>query len=324
MAERASPTNGSGATGASAAELVTELRSRVAGEVRADEPLGRHTTLRVGGPAAAFVVAEGAADLAAIAEVCAESGRPWLVVGRGSNLLVPDEGWPGVAVTLGQGFRGVRVEGSLVEAGAAEPMPALAMEVARSGLGGLAFGIAIPGTVGGAVRMNAGAHGGEIADVLAWADVARLAQGGVVERIPADALGLTYRHSDLPPDAVVVRAGLRLARTDQETLEAEMAEMRRWRRVNQPLSEPTCGSVFANPPGDSAGRLIDSAGLKGHRVGGAQVSTKHANFIIGGPEATASDVRRLILEVADIVADRHGVRLRTEVVIVGFDDGAGG
>ena len=186
-------------------------------------------------------------------------------------------------------------------------------------LGGLEFGIAIPGTVGGAVRMNAGAHGGEMREVLEWADVTRLARGGAVERWPADALGMAYRHTELPPDAVVVAARLRLRRMPAESLAASMREMRRWRRGHQPLADPTCGSVFANPPGDSAGRLIEAAGLKGHRVGAARVSEKHANFIVGGHGATAADVRGVICDVRRAVEERFGVCLRTEVVLAGFD-----
>lgn len=306
----------------SAGSLAEALRSGLRGEVRASEPLARHTTLRVGGPAAALAVVEDARDLAALAEVCAARDAPWLVLGRGSNLLVADEGWPGAVVVLGRGFRGVAVDGEVVEAGGAEPMPGLATEVAKAGLGGLEFGIAIPGTLGGAVRMNAGAHGGEVREVLAWADVARLRAGGAVERWDVGALGMRYRRTSLPDDGVVVRAQLRLRRVDPDTSRAAMAEMRRWRRAHQPLSEPSCGSVFANPDGDSAGRLVDRAGMKGHRVGRARVSEKHANFIVCEPGATAADVRAVIEDVRAAVAAEHGVTLRTEVVLAGFREGA--
>jgi UDP-N-acetylmuramate dehydrogenase len=302
--------------------FVRGLAEQVRGEVRPDEPLRRHTTLRVGGPAAAFVVAEDPADLVAVARACADHGKPWLVLGRGSNVLVADGGWPGAVVILGRAFRGVVIDGDSVEAGAAEPMPALATEVARAGLGGLEFGIAIPGTLGGAVRMNAGAHGGEMRDVLDWADVARLAKEGEVERWSAADLGMRYRHTDLPPDGVVVRAGLRLAHVDADASAAAMKEMRRWRREHQPLSDPTCGSVFANPEGDSAGGLIERAGLKGRRVGGARVSEKHANFIATDPDATAADVLALVREIQRTVLERDGVALRTEVQIVGFAEEA--
>ncbi len=300
------------------AELLARLRATVGGEVRAAEPLAPHTTLRVGGPAAAFVVAEQPADLAAVAAACAALGREWLILGRGSNLLVADEGWPGVVVTLGRGFRGVTVEGSDVVAGAAEPMPVLATTVARHGLGGLAFGVAIPGSLGGAVRMNAGAMGRELADVLAWAEVVRLAEGGRLQRLAAGELDLRYRHSALPPDAVVVRARLRLTPLPPEELAAQMAAYKQWRREHQPVNEPSCGSVFRNPEGDSAGRLIDAAGMKGHRAGRARVSERHANFITVEPGATAADVASVLFDVRDAVARRSGVTLEPEVVLAGF------
>ncbi|MDP8969017.1 MAG: UDP-N-acetylmuramate dehydrogenase [Actinomycetota bacterium] len=308
--------------------LLERLAARTSGPVRAHESLAAHTTLRVGGPAAAFVRAETADDLVAVAELCAEHDRPWLVLGRGSNLLIADSGWPGVVVTLGRGFRGVDVDPAAagsdpevaVAAGAAEPMPSLAVTVADQGLGGLAFGVAIPGSLGGAVRMNAGAHGRELRDVLESAEVVRLACGGVRQRLSRDQLAMGYRHTALPPDAVVVRARLRLRRTDPATLAAEMAEMRRWRRAHQPISEPSCGSVFRNPDQDSAGRLIEAAGMKGYRVGGARVSDVHANFITAEPHATAADVRQVIGDVQRVVARRQGVWLRTEVVLAGFAD----
>ncbi|HWB72358.1 MAG TPA: hypothetical protein VG452_09065, partial [Egibacteraceae bacterium] len=198
--------------------------------------------------------------------------------------------------------------------------PALAATAARHGLGGLAFGVAIPGSLGGAVRMNAGAHGRELAQLLQWAEVVRLAHGGAVQRLSVDDLAMGYRHSALPGDAVVVRARLRLRPAAADRLAADMAEMRRWRRAHQPINEPSCGSVFCNPPGDSAGRLIEAAGMKGHRVGGARVSPLHANFVTTAPQATAADVHRVIGDVQRAVAERQGVWLRTEVVLAGFDD----
>jgi UDP-N-acetylmuramate dehydrogenase len=300
--------------------LITALRAAIEpSRITPDASLAPFTTLRVGGPAAALVRAEEVDDLRAIARVSTALDLPWLVIGKGSNLLVADAGWPGVAVVLGRGFRGVEVDGTRVLAGAAEPMPALSVRVARHGLGGLAFGVAIPGTVGGAVRMNAGAHGGEIRDVLEWAEVARMGADGGLERWDLQRLGFSYRHSALARDAIVVRAQLRLASADAERIAADMAEMRQWRRDHQPINEPSCGSVFRNPPGDSAGRLIEAAGLKGLRVGGAQVSLRHANFITVTPGTSGADVHRIIRTAQRRVREAFGVDLRTEVVLAGFD-----
>lgn len=301
-------------------DVVVALRDAVGGEVRPREPMAAHTTLRVGGPAMALVRAEAIDDLVAVARICTEADRPWLILGRGSNLLVADAGWPGVVVTLGAAFRGIGRHGGGLLVGGAEPMPTLAVRAEQEGLAGVAFGVAIPGTLGGAVRMNAGAHGGQVSDVLDWVEVARLAHSGRCEQLTAASLELGYRHSALPGDAVVVRTRLALEPADAATLAADMSEMRRWRRAHQPLSEPSCGSVFANPPGDSAGRLIDAAGLKGFRVGGARVSERHANFIVVESGARAGDVHRVLREAQRRVAEVHGVMLRPEVIVAGFPE----
>jgi UDP-N-acetylmuramate dehydrogenase len=299
--------------------LVAALREALdVSRVQADVQLSAFTTLRVGGPAAALAHAEQPRDLEAIAKIAHEFACGWLVIGKGSNLLIADTGWPGIAVVLGRGFRGVEVDGAQVRAGAAEPMPALAQHVAREGLAGLAFGVAIPGTVGGAVRMNAGAHGGELAQVLQWAEVARMSADGALERWDRERLGFGYRHSELGADAIVTRVQLRLRPADAATIAAAMADMRQWRREHQPINEPSCGSVFRNPPGDSAGRLIEAAGLKGLRIGGAQISRRHANFITAGRDARAHDVYRLIRTAQHRVLQTAGVELETEVVLAGF------
>lgn len=291
---------------------------RVAGvdDVAEDATLADLTTLRVGGPVAALVTAESDDDLAAVGRVATEHGIPWLVVGRGSNMLVADAGWPGIVVTLGRGFRGVEFDGTRVRAGAAEPLPSLAVRVAGEGLGGFAWAAAVPGSLGGAVRMNAGAHGGEMSQALVEVEVFRL-RSGVREVWAASALGLRYRHSELPDDAVVVSAVLELPRADATQLRADIKEIRQWRREHQPINEPNCGSVFTNPPDDSAGRLVDAVGGKALRIGGATISDRHANFIVTSSDASAQDVHDLITEVRARVHDAFGVALRPEVVIVG-------
>lgn len=291
-------------------------------EVQAQAPLAPLTTLRVGGAARALVTAHSDADLAAVGRVAGEYALPWLIVGRGSNLLVPDEGWLGIAVLLGRGLRGVSFSpspeltgGQRVRAGAAEPLPALAVRVADAGCAGFAWGCAVPGTVGGAVRMNAGAHGSDMASHLVEVDLLRL-RSGTRETWVVEALGLSYRRSQLPDDAVVVNATLDLPAGDPEEIRAEIVAIREWRRTHQPLNQPNCGSVFTNPPGDSAGRLVEAAGCKGLAIGGASVSQRHANFIITQPGATATDVLTLVGEVQRRVRDTTGIDLHTEVVRV--------
>lgn len=296
--------------------LLDELAAQVVGEVSPGAALSRLTTLRVGGPARALMVAERDEDLAAVGRWCDAHDLDWLVVGRGSNLLVADAGWPGVAIQLGRGYRGIEHRGETVRLGAAEPLPSLAMRLADQGYAGVAWAAAVPGTLGGAVRMNAGAHGSELSDHLVEADVVRLSTG-TRETWPHEQLGLRYRHSELPHDAVVVGATLRLGRGRRQEIREEIREVRSWRREHQPSNEPSCGSVFTNPTGDSAGRLVEAAGGKGLAVGGARVSERHANFIVTSSGATASDVRTLIGRLQARVEERFGVCLRPEVVMVG-------
>ncbi len=296
--------------------LLEELSDQVVGEVSSGAELSRLTTLRVGGPARALVVTERDEDLAAVGRVCQAHGLDWVVVGRGSNLLVSDAGWPGVAIRLGRSYRGIEPLGATVRLGAAEALPSLAMRLADQGYAGFAWAAAVPGTLGGAVRMNAGAHGSELGDHLVEVDVVRLSNG-TRETWPRDLLGLTYRHSELPHDAVVVSATLRLDRGEREEIREEISGIRAWRREHQPSNEPSCGSVFTNPPGDSAGRMVEAVGGKGLAVGGAKVSERHANFIVTSPGASATDVRTLIARLQDEVESQFGVRLRPEVVMVG-------
>jgi UDP-N-acetylmuramate dehydrogenase len=297
--------------------LAARLRAEGVAEVRADAPLAPLTTLRVGGPARALVTAQRDADLVAVGRVCVAEGVPWAVVGRGSNLLVADAGFPGVVVVLGRGYRGLEVAGPQVRAGAAEPLPTLAVRLADAGYTGFAWACSVPGSLGGAVRMNAGAHGGEMADHLVDAELVRL-RTGTRETWPVGTLGLRYRHSELPDDAVVVAATLRLASGDPAVVRAEIGSIRDWRRRHQPLNEPNCGSVFTNPDGDSAGRLIDQvAQAKGLTRGGARISERHANFIVTRPGATAADVHGLIVEVQERVFTATGIRLRPEVTVLG-------
>jgi UDP-N-acetylmuramate dehydrogenase len=278
-----------------------------------DASLAVHTTLRVGGPARSLVTVEDEDALVRTVRICREHDVPMLVLGRGSNTLVPDEGWPGVVLRLGAGFRWITIEGTRVHCGGAEPMPAVAVRTAQAGLAGFAWGCAVPGTMGGGVRMNAGAHGGDMSDSLVDALVLDPAVGHV-ERHTRERLAFGYRSSALPDSAIVLSVTLELVEADPAVVLAEIDGIRTWRREHQPLSRPSCGSVFTNPPGTSAGALIDAAGLKGVRVGGAEVSRTHANFIVTGPGATASDVEELIARVIEGVRAHAGVVLTPEVV----------
>jgi UDP-N-acetylmuramate dehydrogenase len=279
-------------------------------------PLAMLTTLRVGGSAEHLVTVEDEAALQHVAAVCRRHGAPLTVLGRGSNVLVADEGLPGVVVRLGTGLRGVVIDGPTVVCGGAEPLPSVAVTTARAGLAGFAWGAAVPGTVGGGVRMNAGAHGADMAASVVSARVLD-PTSGAVEDWSADRLAFGYRHSALPAGAVVLAATLHLTRADPTEVLAEIDAIRRWRREHQPLERPSCGSVFTNPDGDSAGALIERAGLKGERVGGAEVSHTHANFIVTEPGATAADVAALIARVQARVHEVHGVQLTPEVVRLG-------
>jgi UDP-N-acetylmuramate dehydrogenase len=274
------------------------------------------TTFRIGGPAALFLEAESDADLAAAGEAANASGFPVLVIGKGSNVLVSDGGFDGIVLRLGRSFRWAARDGSQLTAGGAMPLPAMAGVALSHRLAGLEFGVAIPASLGGAVRMNAGAHGGSMSDVITAVEVFEL-RDGARRWLPAEEAGFRYRGSDLPGDAVVVGARAALRPGEPREIRARMDEAREWRRATQPLAQPNCGSVFTNPPGDHAARLVEAVGGKGMRVGGAEISEKHANFIVADPGARASDVATLIRTVQARVADEFGVTLETEVRFVG-------
>jgi UDP-N-acetylmuramate dehydrogenase len=282
-------------------------------------PIGELTTYRVGGPAALFVEPTSVKEIEQLAEVVAATGIEVLVLGKGSNVLVADAGFAGLCVRLGDSFDFVEIEADLVRAGGATPYPVLARKSAGAGLTGLEWAVGIPGTVGGALRMNAGGHGAETSDRLVSCKLVEL-RGGRERTVAAAALELSYRHSAIGPAEVVTEAAYRLERGDAGVAGARIAEIVRWRREHQPGGQ-NAGSVFTNPPGDAAGRLVEEAGMKGFRLGSASVSDKHANFIQADPGGSADDVRRLIELVRDRVAERLGVELRTELHLVGFEEG---
>jgi UDP-N-acetylmuramate dehydrogenase len=302
-------------------EALEELRAAVRGRVVAEEPIAPLTSFRLGGPAGILVEAESEDDLLAIAAARARHQLPVLALGRGTNLLVSDRGFRGIVLRLGAGFDWIAGEGRMVEAGSATPLPRVANWAARRGLAGLEFATAIPATVGGGVRMNAGAHGGSMADVLVSARVCRMSEQRVVA-MPAGMLRLRYRETVLTADDLVCSARFELSEESTAGILARMAGYRAHRAATQPVEAPNAGSMFRNPEGDSAGRLIEAAGLKGHRVGAAEVSTKHANFFLAHPGATAQQVHDLMALVQRTVRDRFGVVLVPEIRIMGEFDRA--
>ncbi len=297
----------------------TDIQRRIGVKTSRDEPLARFTTMRVGGPADLFATVHNPFELKALVRFARSRSLPHLLLGRGSDIVIADAGVRGLVIQ--NRAEGSRVEGTryTVESGVA--MARAATETQRAGLTGLEFGLAIPGTVGGAVWANAGAHESEVASILESARV--LGGDGREVVVPAAELGFAYRDSVFKhvlhgePSQLVLDATFTLSEADPDTIKERLDEIRRWRQAHQPLGLPSAGSVFRNPPGDSAGRLIEAAGLKGHRVGGAVVSEKHANFIVNDQKGSAADVRRLGDHVRAVVAERHGVELVYEIVFLG-------
>jgi UDP-N-acetylmuramate dehydrogenase len=293
----------------------TEIQRRLGVKTVRDEVLARYTTMRTGGPADLFAVAHNAFELRGLVRFARARGIPLLLLGRGSDLVIADAGFRGLVVQVRA--EGARVEGDRYLADAGVPMARAATETQLAGLGGLEYGLAIPGTVGGAVWANAGAHGSETAGVVE--SVTALLADGTEAVLAGPDLGFSYRHSRFKdnPGELILSAVFRLAPADPDAIKARLDDIRRWRREHQPLGIPSAGSVFRNPPGDSAGRLIDALGLKGYRVGGAVVSEKHANFIVNDAHGTAADVRRVAEHVRSEVRARHGIDLAFEIEFAG-------
>jgi UDP-N-acetylmuramate dehydrogenase len=287
------------------------------GIIERDVALGPLTTYRFGGSARYFAEVTDTASLLDVLGATNREGLPLLVLGRGSNVVVSASGYPGGVVRLAGSFLDITVGGDgTVEAGGAASLPRLARETVKNDRGGLEWCVGIPGSVGGAVRMNAGGHG---SDTAAWlqdvdiVDAVSLRQ----ERRAVDDLDLSYRHSALQDTDVVVGARYRTIAQERGVGEQKLREITRWRREHQPGGTYNAGSVFKNPPDDSAGRIIDSLGLKGYRVGGAAVSTRHANFFVADRTATAQDVYDLVWNVRRLVAESTGVSLVPEIRFVG-------
>ncbi len=285
-------------------------------EIRIGEPMKKHTTFRTGGPAAYFVTPPCKEKLAAVADLCRREHIPYYILGNGSNLLVSDKGYDGVMISMTKGFSHIQVQDRMITAGSGALLSRIAKAALEESLTGLEFAAGIPGTLGGAVVMNAGAYGGEMKQVLKSVSV--LTKDGQVKEIPAEELELGYRSSCIQREEyVVLSAEILLETGDQAEIQARMDELAARRREKQPLEYPSGGSTFKRPEGYFAGKLIEDAGLKGFTVGGAQVSEKHSGFVINRKNAAASDVYELCRQVQARVKEKFGVDLEMEVKRLG-------
>ncbi len=290
-------------------------------QIRREEPMDVHTTFRVGGPADYFVEPADVGELAAVRELCRRENVPCEILGNGSNLLIADRGFRGVMISLKRGWSEIAVRGDGIQAGAAAMLAGVSRQAQRAGLAGLEFASGIPGTVGGAVVMNAGAYGSEMKAILT--EVVVLTPEGEEKTLPVEKLELGYRTSCIPRNGyVVLGAGMKLMRSDPDVIAQKMEELAALRKAKQPLEYASAGSTFKRPEGYFAGKLIQDAGLRGFCIGGAQVSEKHCGFVINRGGAAAADIYRLCRQVQQNVKEQFGVTLEMEVKLLGtFDPG---
>jgi UDP-N-acetylmuramate dehydrogenase len=302
--------------------LAAAIRGRIRGEVRESEPLARYSTYRIGGPAT-VVLPSSAEDVGIALGMAREAGVPWFALGLGSNILLPDDGMDALVIRLGKGLDRLERDGDRWSIGAGMPAPLAARRTAAAGYAGIHIFVGVPGTVGGGVYMNAGCHGGDWSEVVESVTV--LDQEGNDTVLPRAQVPFTYRRSGRD-GRVVVQTTVRLRPEEQPRLDEQIGEMFEWRQGGTPFNQPCCGSVFKNPHGPSwkrsdgprtAGQLIEAAGLKGFRVGGAEVSPMHANYFVNTGGATAADVRGLIEQVQRRVEAEFGARLEPEVKLIG-------
>jgi UDP-N-acetylmuramate dehydrogenase len=299
-------------------QQLQRLKQVFRGEIRVDELLADLTYFRIGGPADYFIFPKDLEDLAAVIDFCQREELPLFIIGNGTNLLVSDEGFRGVVVNLSETFNHVSCKGDVVTVGAGVDLTRLIRYCTIRGLSGLESLVGIPGQIGGGLRINAGAFGGEIYDHVS--SIRLLDRYGTLERRLKKEITVGYRHVGLPPDSVIVEAQFLLSEGNPKEMEAVQKGILKERREKQPLTLPSAGSVFKRPPGDYAGRLIEEAGGKGLRIGDAMVSKKHANFIVNCHYASARDVMRLIDEIRERVFRRFDIELELEIVLVGFEE----
>ena len=296
-------------------DLASQLSAVAEGEVATGKPLAPYTSYRIGGPTAIWAAPTTENGVQRILAAVHAAAAPLFVLGRGSNLLISDRGWPGVTLYIGDNLNGMRFAGTQAEAEAGALLMSLIRAAVERGLGGMEQMAGIPGGVGGALRMNAGAFGREIESTTA--EVAGFTRDGSPFRIARSGLSFGYRQAPQLEGVVITSARFRFQTEAPALLRARVDEILALRAARQPLEHPSCGSVFKRPPGYYAGALIEAVGMKGERVGGAEISRKHAGFILNVAEASAADVHRLIRRVEERVFERFGIRLEREVQLVG-------
>jgi UDP-N-acetylmuramate dehydrogenase len=295
--------------------LERELGALFGERLAVNAPLAEFTSFRIGGPADLLITVESESELMAVMALACRHDVPAFCLGAGTNLLVSDRGIRGLVVRLGMGFNFVKINDVQVRAGAGAAFGVLVEKVVANGLTGLEFGEGIPGTVGGGLVMNAGAFGGEMARVVTC--VHGVTGAGQVRALDKDTVGFAYRRTNLPPGFIITRVDFELGEGDRDAMQSKVAELRAKRNARQPGGIPNAGSIFKNPPGNFAGQLLESAGLKGTRLGGAAFSDRHANFIVNLGGARAAEVRSLIELARDKVKQSSGVALEPEVKLVG-------
>lgn len=294
-----------------------ELQALNIGKVKENERLANHTTMKIGGPADLFIEPSSIENLKKVMTVINKHGVNWRAIGRGSNLLVSDKGIEGIVIKLGAGMDRLEIDGTTITVGGGHSLVSLATLISKKGLTGLEFASGIPGSVGGAVYMNAGAHGSDISKILTRAHI--LFNDGTMEWLSNEEMEFSYRTSVLQNKrpGIVVEAVFDLVTGDRAAIVAQMQKNKDYRKETQPWNFPCAGSIFRNPLPNYAGRLIETAGLKGFSIGGAKISEMHGNFIVNAGNATAADVLALIQHIKDTIYKLYGVEMETEVEIVG-------
>lgn len=297
--------------------IFNELTEAKIGKILQNEPLSKHTTIKIGGPADIYIEPNNTDSLSKALEIIKQHGVKWTVIGRGSNLLVADKGIEGVVIKLGAGMDNFELDGETLTVGGGYSVIRLATIISKKGLSGLEFASGIPGSIGGAVYMNAGAHGSDMSKILVKARI--LFDDGTIEWLSNEELGFSYRTSILQEErpGICIEAVLQLTKGEKEDIVAVMQKNKDYRRDTQPWNFPCAGSIFRNPLPNYAGQLVEAAGLKGYQIGGAKISEMHGNFIVNAGGATAQDVLDLIAFVKKTILEKYDVTMETEVEIIG-------